>query len=61
MEKDPDMNDYALLTRIEQYIANALNEDEIDELWADLIDKPEYLKHLETLVNLKNMPPPRKP
>jgi hypothetical protein len=47
------MSDKDLLHRIERYIDGSLPEEEIEALWDELIDKPEYRDYLETLNNLK--------
>lgn len=47
------MLDKDLLHRIERYIEGLLPQQEAEELWDDLIDKPEYREYLETLSNLK--------
>jgi hypothetical protein len=47
------MLDKDLQLRIEQYIEGTLPADEVDALWDELIDKPEYREYLETLTNLK--------
>jgi hypothetical protein len=47
------MSDKDLQLRIEQYIEGKLPEIEVDALWSQLIDRPEYREYLETLINLK--------
>jgi len=47
------MSDKDLQLRIEQYIEGILPENEVDALWSQLIDNPEYREYLETLTNLK--------
>jgi hypothetical protein len=47
------MSDKDLQLRIEQYIEGVLPENEVDTLWSQLIDRPEYREYLETLNNLK--------
>lgn len=47
------MSDNQLQLRIERYIEGQLTPDEIESLWDELIDKPDYREYLETLANLK--------
>lgn len=47
------MSDRDLLLRIEQYIEGTLPEQEVEALWDELIDRPDYREYLETLANLK--------
>jgi hypothetical protein len=47
------MSDKDLQLRIEQYIEGTLPENEVETLWSQLIDRPEYREYLETLTNLK--------
>ncbi len=47
------MSNRDLLLRIEQYIEGTLPEQEVESLWDELIDRPEYREYLETLTNLK--------
>lgn len=47
------MSDRDLLLRIEQYIEGTLPEQEVEALWDELIDRPDYREYLETLNNLK--------
>jgi hypothetical protein len=51
------MTDKELQLRIEQYIEGSLPNEEVDSLWSELIDKPEYREYLETLTNLKKTRP----
>ena len=48
------MSDKDLLLRIEQYIDGKLPPQEVESLWDELIDRPDYREYLETLSNLKN-------
>lgn len=47
------MSDKELQLQIERYIEGLLTQEEIESLWDDLIDKPEYREYLETLANLR--------
>jgi hypothetical protein len=47
------MTDKELQLRIERYIEGSLPNEEVDSLWMELIDKPEYREYLETLTHLK--------
>lgn len=51
---DLSYNQY-LEEQIELYIKNQLSDDEIDLLWADLIQNPYYLDYLKTAANLKEI------
>lgn len=56
------MLDPALIERIDRYCSGKLNEEEIEALWAELVDRPEYYDYLETMANLMDLPiPPRPP
>lgn len=43
----------ALQERMERYLNGGLSEQEIDELWAELITSDYYLDYLYTLANLR--------
>ncbi len=47
------MADKELLLRIEQYIEGTLPQLDVEALWDELIDRPDYREYLETLNNLK--------
>jgi hypothetical protein len=49
------MSNTDLQLRIEQFIEGTLSKEEVDALWSELIDKPEYREYLETLTNLINL------
>lgn len=41
--------------KITQYINGGLSEDEIDELWAEMVQDKHYMNYLKTLVNLRRI------
>jgi len=47
------MSNQSILEQIEEYINGTLNEDQIESLWATLIDRPDYREYLVTLNNLR--------
>lgn len=51
--KKPAHND--IEKKITRYINGGLSEDEIDELWAEMVQDKHYMNYLKTLVNLKRI------
>ena len=41
--------------RIDQYVNGELSQQEIDDLWAEMIQQEEYIEYLKTSANLKDM------
>lgn len=41
--------------RIDQYINGELSANEIDELWVEIVQNPEYMNYLNTMTNLKEV------
>lgn len=46
------MKNQSLLKRIELYVAGKLSASDVEALWADLVDQPEYHEYMVTLKNL---------
>ena len=56
------MRDSSLMERIDLYCAGRLDKAEIETLWTDLLNYPEYFEHLETAANLAGIKlPPIQP
>lgn len=45
----------AVMQRIERYILNRLNPEEIDELWLLFVQDPEWYEFFKTELHLRNM------
>jgi len=41
--------------QIDRYVAGQLSQEEIDELWVELVQHDEYMAYLETSANLKEI------
>ncbi len=47
-----DKKDIELEERIDAYIKGNLSKEQVDELWVDLLKKPEYIEQLQTEIDL---------
>ncbi len=49
------LNNEELKGKIEQYLDGQLSPREVDELWAELVEKGEYLDYMKSVANLKSV------
>lgn len=49
------LNNEELKGKIEQYLDGQLSPKEVDELWAELVEKGEYLEYMKSIANLKSV------
>lgn len=54
------LNNQNLKQRIDQYVNGRLSPKEVDELWAELIQKEKYLDYMKNMANLKTVVEKRK-
>jgi len=47
------MQEKELIKKLDAYVKGKLSSAEVDELWVELLKKPEYLSYLDTLTNVK--------
>ncbi len=44
-----------ILQKIDDYLNGKLSTGEIEELWVEILDQPEYVNYINTLVNVKEV------
>lgn len=49
-----------ILQKIDDYVNGKLSAGEIEELWVEILDKPEYVEYISTLINVKDIMESRK-
>lgn len=55
MKEDPNHIEIEILKQIDAYLKGALSNEEINELWVNLLKHPQYLDYLETEAAIKDI------
>lgn len=50
-----ESGDIELIRKIDAYVKGALSEEQVDELWAELLQKPDYIDYLETELAVRDL------